>query len=46
MRALIVAFYVVVGLFLISTMIYLAQSEDSTQPKLKKELVVDHYPKR
>lgn len=40
MRALIVAFYVVVGLFLISTMVYLAQAEKAVQAGVKKELVV------
>jgi|GEM_PF-3778927 len=39
MRALIIAFYVVVGLFLISTLIYLAQSERSTQPGVQTKLV-------
>lgn len=43
MRALIVAFYVVVGIFLISTLVYIAQSDAAEQQKFKKERVVNQH---
>lgn len=46
MRALIVAFYVVVGIFLISTLVYIAQSDETVQQKLKKEPIVNQQLRR
>lgn len=46
MRAIIVAFYVVVGIFLISTLVYIAQSAETGQQEFQKERVVNQHLRR